>query len=204
MWHSAGTCQACPLAPDLFIKDITAPSWVATEARKEQLCRSRHPRLGLACPLQAKDHEKALQGKLPASSRPWGHGWSLDDLGDYWLVGVSLSPHVCDLQRRSPILLHPCVIACGSHGSCHIMNSGMMADCMETCKLGCSSLWHMLERKDIKICCHSRRCSFCRKVVSKAPGSHVSLESLFMWDLQAMWGPSCLLRGCRLKVIHRL
>lgn len=121
MWHSAGTCQACPLAPDLFIKDIAGPSWVATEARKEQLCRSRHPRLRLSCPLQVKDqargseaHEKALQEKLPASSRPWGHGWSLDDfLGDYWLVGVSLSPHVCDPQRRSPIVLHPCVIDVG-------------------------------------------------------------------------------------------
>lgn len=120
MWHSAGTCQPCPLAPDLFIKDIAAPSWVTTEAQKEQPCRSRHPGLGLSCPRQVKDQargseaqEKTLQGKLPASSRPWGHVWSLDDLGDYWLVGVSLSPHVCDSQRRSLIVLHPCVIAVG-------------------------------------------------------------------------------------------
>lgn len=126
----------------------------------------------------------------------------LGGMGGHWMtwgttgLWKSVSPLMSVTRKGGLPYFSIPVIACGSHGSYHIMNSGMMADCMETCKLGCSSLWHMLEKKGIKICCHSRRCSFCRKVVSKPPGSHVSLESLFMWDLQAMWGPSCLLRGC--------
>lgn len=44
-----------------------------------------------------------------------GHVWSLDGLGDYWLVGVSLSPHDCEPQRRYPTFLHYRVITRGSH-----------------------------------------------------------------------------------------
>lgn len=118
MWHSAGTCQACPLAPDLSIKDIAAPSW----ALKPE--KSSYAGLGIISwdclahfRLKTKrGGQRPMRRYCKESSQllqDLGDGWSLDDLGDYRLVGISLSPPVCDPQRRSPIVLHPCVIAVG-------------------------------------------------------------------------------------------